>query len=317
MKTTARNLNVSHWGVFAAALLMAFLLYGNTIRNQYCLDDAVVITRNSFVDQGFSGIPDIFSTESFTGFFGKQKELVSGSRYRPLSIATFAIEKQIFQGYKPSVSHFINILLFALTGFLMYLLLEKIVPGDKSTFSYIPIIATLLFMFHPVHTEVIANIKGRDEIMALLFSLAGCLLILRYNESKKVAWLITGTIIWFLGLLSKENAIVFWVLMPVILFLSGVRDTKKYLFPMLAFSVSAIVFLAVRHAVIGGATGGSDELMNDSFLQATADQKYATIFYTLWKYIGLLFFPVHLTYDYYPYHIALTDWGNILSLLGL
>lgn len=321
-KQTAKKLpkvgrNDTNWWVFGIMLVAAFILYGNTIGNQYCLDDSIVVTRNKFVDKGLDGIPDIFTTESFTGFFGQQKDLVSGSRYRPLSIATFAIEKEVMKGYKPAVSHFINILLFAFTGVFIYLLFTKILPVAQTEYKLLPLVASLLFMFHPIHTEVVANIKGRDEIMALLFSLAACFLMLRFNENKRWPLLIASVLLWFLALLSKENAMAFLVLMPLMLYITGARKVKLYLKPMLAFGVVAVLFMVIRHAVIGSNTGISDELMNNSFLQATASQKYATIFVTLWKYIQLLFFPHPLTFDYYPYHIALVSWSNILALAGL
>jgi protein O-mannosyl-transferase len=314
--STIQKFRLSHWVVMSIISAFVFLLYGNTIGNKYCLDDSIVITRNAFVDKGISGIPDIFSTESFTGFFGRQKELVSGARYRPLSIATFAVEKQIFNGNRPSFSHFVNILLFAFTGFLIYLLLKKLLP-KKPTFEFVPLITSLLFVFHPIHTEVVANIKGRDEIMALLFSLIACYLVLKYFDTNRISILLAASIVWLLGLLSKENAIVFWLLMPMILFLAGIKDKKRYMLPLLLFSGVAVLFLIIRHSVIGSSVGVSDELMNNSFLQATIEQKYATIFYSLWKYICLLVFPVNLTYDYYPYHVHLMEWDSAGTLLGL
>lgn len=318
MKTaTLKEFSLNHWVVFGLITLASFLLYGNSIGNKYCLDDSIVITRNSFVDKGLSGIPDIFSKESFTGFFGQQKQLVTGARYRPLSIATFAIEKQLFDGYNPTFSHFVNVLLFAITGFFIYLLLKKLLVTKNPQLKFVSLITTLLFVFHPVHTEVVANIKGRDEIMALLFSLAGCYLVLRYFDTNRIIWLMVASALWFLGLLSKENAIVFWLLMPVMLLIYGVKEIKKYAQPLLLFSLVAVIFLIIRYNVIGSSAGVSDELMNNSYLHATTDQKYATIFYTLWKYICLLVFPVRLTYDYYPYHIQLTDWSGIGALLGL
>lgn len=321
-KQTAKKLpqvkrKYTNWWVLGITLVSAFILYGNTIGNQYCLDDSIVVTRNKFVDKGFSGIADIFSTESFTGFFGRQKDLVSGSRYRPLSIATFAVEKELVKGYKPAVSHFINILLFAFTGLFIYLVLIKLVPATQPAFQLVPLAASLLFLFHPIHTEVVANIKGRDEIMALLFSLAACFLVLRFTETNRLLMLILGALLWFLALLSKENAMAFLVLMPLMLYIKGARKIKLYLKPIMAFGLTAIVFMIIRHAVIGSNTAVSEELMNNSFVQATAGQKYATIFVTLWKYIQLLFFPVQLTYDYYPYHISLVSWGNIMALTGL
>jgi tetratricopeptide (TPR) repeat protein len=312
-----RGFHLNHWVVCVIITLSAFFLYGNSIGNKYCLDDAIVVTKNSFVEKGFSGIPDIFSTESFTGFFGKQKELVSGARYRPLSIATFAIERQIFDSYNPAFSHFVNVLLFAISGFIIYLLLKKLLVYKNPQLQWVPLITALLFVFHPVHTEVVANIKGRDEILALLFSLTACYLVLKYIDTNRMVLLVTGSAVWFLGLLSKENSIVFWVLMPMIIFIYGVKELKKYVVPLGLFSIAAIAFLVIRHKVIGSAIAGTDELMNNSFLQATPGQKYATIFYTFWKYLCLLVFPVKLTYDYYPYHIHLTELSDVGAILGV
>ncbi len=108
--------------VYFLLLIISFILYGNTLQHQYALDDAIVITENDFVKQGVSGIPDILTTDVFTGFFGVKKNLVEGGRYRPLSLVSFAIEYELF-GEEPFVSHLINILLYALSGMLLFSLL--------------------------------------------------------------------------------------------------------------------------------------------------------------------------------------------------
>ena len=89
-------------------LLLPLFLYLNTINNDYALDDSIVITKNMYVQKGLKGIGEIFTTETFTGFFGQQKDLVSGSRYRPLSLATFAFEHELW-GNRPGLSHLINL----------------------------------------------------------------------------------------------------------------------------------------------------------------------------------------------------------------
>ena len=317
MKTEVpvRKFSIPNWIALSIFFVLAFILYGNTLGHQYCLDDSLVITRNAYTKEGLKGIPDIFTTESFTGFFGKQKELVSGARYRPLSIATFAVEQEFFQG-KPMISHLINIILYALTAFFLFLVLQQTLKSYHR-FDYLPFITALIFIFHPIHSEVVANIKGRDEILALLFSISACLMIIKYQEKQHRKFLIFAAILWFLALLSKENAIVFWLLMPMILFMYGIRQIKNYKAPVIVFTLTALVFLFIRYLVIGGASGVSNELMNDSFLGATPEVKYATIFYTLWKYITLLIYPSPLTFDYYPYHISLVDWDNAWALTGL
>lgn len=297
-------------------LIVTFILYGNTIGNRYCLDDAIVITQNKFVQKGCSGLKEIFTTESFTGFFGKEKALVSGARYRPLSIATFALEQELF-GKVPAISHFINIVLYLITGWLLFLILQKIIPGEETKKRWIAFISALLFLCHPIHTEVVANIKGRDEILALLLSLLSLGFTFHFLEKSKRIFLFLAAIAFFLALMAKENAFFVLVMLPLFLYAAGCRTWKQYFKPMLYVTISAMVYFYLRYKVTEGLmVATSNELMNNSFLEATEAEKYATIFYTLGMYLKLLIFPHPLTYDYYPYHIALTDWTNIISLLS-
>src|SRR5690606_20899622 len=63
------------------------LLYANTLRHDYAVDDAIVIYDNEFTTKGVSGIPSLLKYDTFRGFFkveGKES-LVSGGRYRPLT----------------------------------------------------------------------------------------------------------------------------------------------------------------------------------------------------------------------------------------
>jgi hypothetical protein len=111
---------------------LAFALYWMSLSFGYVLDDQIVITDNEFTKEGFSGIWDILSTESFTGYFGSQKDLVAGARYRPLSIVTFAIEQEIF-GDNSFIRHFGNILLYGLCGLLIFRILSILIPNHNYT----------------------------------------------------------------------------------------------------------------------------------------------------------------------------------------
>ena len=99
------------WLIF----LFGFFLYANTISFDYALDDKIVITNNEFTKKGVAGIADLVSNDSMVGFFGKKKNLVSGGRYRPLALVTHALEWEVF-GKNPSISHFINALLYGFTA---------------------------------------------------------------------------------------------------------------------------------------------------------------------------------------------------------
>ncbi len=311
--------------IFFIFLIFGFILYGNTVLNKYALDDAIVITKNKFTKKGIDGIPDILTTEFFTGFFGKEKKLVSGGRYRPLSVVTFALEYEFF-GLNPHISHFINILLYIITGFLLYLSLARLLPGFKSiTITEnikltLPLLAALVWFAHPLHTEVVANIKGRDEIMALMFSLLALLLAVRYYNSAKLTDLILAAVSLFAGMMSKETAIAFVFVIPfsIWLFLSGLKTDKKNITVFIALFAVSLIYLAVRFSVIGLPTSEIPaELMNNPFLGTTTTQKFATILFTFLVYFRLLIFPHPLTYDYYPYHIHITDFSSVAVWLSM
>ncbi len=304
--------------------ISGFLLYGNTIFNKYALDDAIVITKNQFTKKGIKGIPKILSTEFFTGFFGKKKNLVSGGRYRPLSVVTFAMEYELF-GENPHISHFINILLYITTGFLLYIVLSLLFasPPTPKTFFNLPltisILATLLWFFHPIHTEVVANIKGRDEILSLLFALLSMYYYIKYFKDGKMYYLFISSISLFLGLLSKETAITFLFLIPFSVWLFNIQsDIRKQIIPFIILFLFTLVYLIIRIKIVGLPTSNIPaELMNNPFLHSTVSQKFATIFFTFLIYFKLLFFPHPLTYDYYPYHIHLTDFSNPLVIFSI
>lgn len=323
--------------------VVSLALYINTLRNDYALDDSMVLIRNSFTQQGVSGIGDIFKYDTFTGFWVfndstrtveqivKEKKLLAGGRYRPLSLATFALEIELFgkdfydenevyvgQGC-PAINHAMNAIYYALTVVLLYLILVRLFPRKNDSWWFsIPFIAALLFAFHPIHTEVVANVKGRDEILTLLGSLAALWWSIKYIDSKKMYYLILSGLALLCGLFSKENAIVFLAIVPLTLYYFTNAKWKEIGKVMIPLAVASVAFLAVRGMVLGWEhTEQTKELMNDPFINMNFSERYGTIFVTLLMYIKLLFVPHPLTYDYYPWQIPKTELSDGLALLSL
>ncbi len=297
----------------------AFLLYANSLFNQYALDDRMMITENSFTKQGFSGFGNILTNDSFVGFFGKQKNLVAGGRYRPLSHITFAIEYGLV-GFSPFIGHLINILLYAFACLLIYKVLKMLFPpGKKPFYLTISFIATALFIAHPLHTEVVANIKGRDEILSLLGSFGALYFILRYTQNSKPLYLLWASLVFFLGLLSKENAITFIAIIPLTLYFFTKTDTKKIFISTSFLLVIGAVFIFIRTIVLGYlmTTVIDTELLNNPFLGADQAHKFATILFTWGKYLLLLLFPHPLTHDYYPKQIPIIGLSDIRAILPM
>lgn len=306
-------------GLIIAAL--AFFLYAPSLRYGYVLDDQMMYVNNQYVQEGFAGIGKILSTESFAGFFGEQKNLLVGGRYRPLSIVTFAIEKGLF-GQNAALSHFINLLLYALLGWLTYRTLRRIFPPQEKGSWWFSLagLATLLYILHPIHSEAVANVKGRDEIMAALGAMGALYASWRYTQAGEMRWNIIAAVVFFLGLLSKENTLTFIAVIPLALYYFGSASKRHLLINTGTLALTGVLYVALRYAIIGQLLGGPEtdpNPMNDPFVNLSASNKYATIFLTLGWYLKLLVFPHPLTHDYYPYHVPVVGFDDWRALLGL
>ncbi len=297
-----------------------FLLYLNTVQNDYALDDSIVITENAYVKNGTSGIKEIFNNDAFTGFFNKKKDLVAGGRYRPLSVATFAVENSIWHN-NPHISHFINAILYGILCIVLFLMFEKIVIyfGSENIAVPVALISIALFAFHPIHTEVIANIKGRDEILALLFGSWSLLLFMTSIEKRSVKLAAISGFLLLTGLLSKENALTILVIAFLLILMRSKKEKLSvYATPLFSLLLATLLYLMIRFYITGGHTKTiADELMNNPYLFATGSEKAGTILYTLLLYLKLLVFPHPLTYDYYPYHIQLHSLYQSAAICSL
>lgn len=302
------------WQIGLASL--AFLLYANTLGHQFAFDDSIVITGNAFTKQGIAGMHELFTKDFFEGIYGPQGMELTGGRYRPLSLLMFALEWQFFPN-NPAVGHFLNVLFFALTAFLLLSVLTRWFGRE----SIVPYAVTLLFVVHPVHTEVVANIKSRDEILCLFLLLTA----LYSLHQKALKWTILGTVAFFGSMLAKETAFMFVPLLPLIaiVFYNEDKDSvaKAFGAAMLKsapYIVAAVLYYALRYAMVGG-VGGSEtnpDIMENPFVNSPMAEKLGTIGVILLRYMGLMFFPHPLSCDYSYPQIPYVGLGNPLSLLA-
>ena len=299
--------------------LFAFLLNADTLRYGYVLDDGLMITENKFTLKGFAGIKDIMSHDQFTGLSGKEtNNLYSGGRYRPMSQVVFAIEYQLF-GLNPFVGHFVNLLLYGLLSVMIFLLLQKMFVSEKMQewFLTIPFIAVILFIAHPIHTEVVANIKSGDEILCMLGGIAVVYFSLLYFDKNNILYLVYSFVLFLFAILSKESAITFMGIVPLTLFFFRKTKIRDHIIVLVPLVASAAIYFFIRLKVFGFITNTvqSTELNHNPFMHATTAERYATILLTWGKYLQLLIFPHPLTHDYYPKQIPIINWGSIEAIV--
>ncbi len=300
-----------------AIVVLAVTLYINTLQNGYALDDKGIITLNKITEKGFSGIPELLTTSYWKGI---NLRVMS---YRPLSPVTFAIEIGIW-GKNPMASHFFNLLFYMATGLLMLFFLKRLFRKiDPEIPPVIAFLATMLFLAHPIHTEVVANIKGRDSLFEFFFLLLSAHLLLRYLETARTADLVLSVVTFFPALLSKESAITYVIMVPVLLILFDSRTTGKKFTTTLFFLIPVVMFLLLYFLFSEFHSNKRLHIMDNSLLAvAPAASIWATKFLILGKYLLLLIFPHPLVYDYSYNQIPLTGftdprvWLSILAYLS-
>ena len=330
---------------------LAILCYANTLTLHYALDDRMVILESKYtIKGGWESVKAIFSEDTFTGYFGSDHAIVAGGRYRPMSQLTYMIEFQLFGKdvkekignlddyynlhnaknedyfYKtplPFVNHLMNLLYFILLCLLLYEVLDKIFPQHegKKWFQSLPFIAALLFAAHPIHTEVVANVKGRDEIFAMLGAVAALWCSLKYVDTRKWYWLVISFLAFTFGIFSKENAITFLAVLPLSIYYykNEKKRSADYFITLIPLVLGSVFFIWARYKALGSMMQPdmTSNILNNPYVHSTRAQQIATVLITWGIYLKLLFFPHPLTHDYYPHQIAITDFSNPLVWLIL
>jgi tetratricopeptide (TPR) repeat protein len=206
-------------------------------------------------------------------------------------------------------------LLYALACItLLWLLRSVVFPGNPmAAFA-----AAMLFAIHPLHTEVVANVKSRDEILSVLFICLTFIKAFRYYDTRKTSQLVWALVFWFLALLSKEYAVTLLLLIPLAFYIFRNASPAESLKATLPFLIPFGAYLALRFAAYSGvAEGAETNVMNNPYLYATGAQKLASELLVLLRYIGLLFYPARLAADYSYNQLPYTSFADLAVWLSI
>ncbi|MCB0395875.1 MAG: tetratricopeptide repeat protein [Flavobacteriales bacterium] len=287
--------------IFLAAVIPYFI----TLWNGYVLDDDLFILKNRYVQQGVTSIPDLLTTNFSHGADGFNDGL-----YRPLAPITWAIDHSI-AGNNAWFGHAMNILIYGTICVLLYLLLGEMM-GDRNT--QMTMIVALLYAVHPIHTEAVANIKGRDELLAMLFFLMASRAALQYATSSRWTTLLLCVGYFGLAFLSKESAVTAIAVIPLLVFVSKpVSPIRTWRLTFALTLAGVLLFLwrfHVIHSMDRTVDGGIVSLLNNSVVGADGlSGRLASAMWLQCHYIGLLIWPFNLSHDYSYNQIPAVDWG--------
>ena len=297
------------WVYFTIAIAV-FLLYGNTLSNGYVLDDFSVIKENNIVNQGIKNLGQIFKTSYRAGYLN-----VNDGLYRPLSLAMFAIEWTM-KPNNPGLGHFINLLIYVFCGIVLFKTLRRLLPQLN---TYILIGTVLLFIAHPIHSEVVGNIKSRDELLCFLFSFLTIHFIIKYIDDAKSYFLFLGSIFLFIAFLAKESAILTFPILMIMLVFFRKEAMSKIIGIVLSVMIPFIVYMLIRKSVLDSFAGLQSVTMIDNPIGAQTNfgLKLMGSMQVLGEYMQLFVFPHPLIYDYSYNSFPLNDGINLPILIGI
>jgi tetratricopeptide (TPR) repeat protein len=188
----------------------------------------------------------------------------------------------------------------------------QLFPARNPAFAFL---ISLIFMAHPIHTEVVANIKSRDEILSFLNTFIALNLAFRYSLTKSRKDLIWSIVFFYLALLSKETAVVGLALIPLFLFYSGLK-IPEVLKRSIPYAGAAILFFMQKRYFLGGNTARiPNDIINYPYVDSSV--KLPSVFHIFWLCLQKLIYPLPLSYDYSYNQIPASHWSDIGAILGL
>ena len=270
-------------------LAVVALVYGNTLRNQFTMDDGIYILRNSQV-----------TNVSLRGLFTPHK---ISNVFRPVTFASFALNWRLGGG-RPLAFHLCNLILHAIATLLLFLLLERLL-GSSTPARIMAFVAALVFAVHPLHTEAVSSIAGRAEVLAAGFLFAAWILHLRNQQ-------IPALICFVLALLSKESAVIF---LPLLLVGDYACGKWKPWFRYAVIAGVTFVYLGFLWKIQGGRFGQvTISQLDNPLVLIPARWRILNALRVQWKYAALHFFPAKLSCDYSFNTIPIyLDWRQTLA----
>ncbi len=272
--------------------LTAFVVYANSLGHQFTLDDPFFFTQNKTVLKGAAGIPQLFAEGSMQGFTGEG----GVQPYRPVTLASFALQKDFF-GVKPYPAHLVNVLLYVAVCLLFFSAFRRIFREADPRLVFA---MALLYAVHPVHAEVVASVKSRDELLAALFGFASLRAYFGGDGPPSITRILGAAALFALAVFSKESAIALLAVCPLASILFRRQTLRPQLLGQLTLVAVAALFVLVRQAVVGGefSERQSSVLENVLFGAQGFSETAGTKLSILGLYFRLLFFPVQLSWDY-------------------
>lgn len=262
-------------------VVIVLAVYANSWGNPFILDDVTHIRD----DQRLAGWENWI--EVFSSPFFDFKEAGLAQYYRPLVKLVYKIERSCF-GINPFGYHLVNTAFHCLNTLLLYLICRLLIGCPGPSFA-----AALLFGIHPLQTEEVSYISGLGGLGAVSGILASLYFFIRFRISGRSGWYILSIVLFIVGLLFKEIALILPVLLGWYILVSRFNrgNPRERLYRGFLSLIPYIICLAVYLYLRGSL------LVKIDFAAGMGEGmliRFLTFGKGLGIYLGLSLFPIHL-----------------------
>ena len=257
-----------------------FFLYSKIISFDFIgFDEPTLIFDNYKFIRDIGNIPETFKHHIFDApnHFNDSKDY-----YRPFLTISLILDAQ-FGGKTPTPAfyHFTNIIIHISCSLLLFLLFHRLKVNATGAS-----LLTALFAVHPLLTQAIAWIPGRNDSLVTLFILLSFIFFLKHQEKPAWKYFFLHLLFFTMALYTKENAIMFVFVCFYYLFfiekrilVMNIEDngkvfknfTRKYKQPLIfipGYSTIIICWFFMRNSALEGNTNGlSISSINESLLR--------------------------------------------------
>jgi tetratricopeptide (TPR) repeat protein len=215
--------------------IFSIVVYSNSLGGAFVWDDQAFVAHNTAIKTLFNA-PSFF-TDPLTTAIGELAQDV----YRPITTLSYAVD-YFFWGLNSFGYHLTNVVIHASNGVLAFFLLS-IIFGE-----FIPaLIGSLIFISHPVQTEVVSWISGRSSVLFMFFYLSSIIFYIRSCKESKFLLYLASILAFAASLFSKEMAIT----LPIILILydihfAGKTSLKEKIIKYTPYFAIALFYISIR-----------------------------------------------------------------------
>lgn len=272
---------MSHWSIVVLIALASIGLYANTLGNAFLWDDKFLIVGNPRI-RSLRHLPSLFASD----FSAPSDVHGKSGYYRPATMGSYAADYAVW-GMNPKGFHLTNVLVHTLNVVLVYALAFLLLRNRLAS-----ALAGGIFAVHPVHTESVAWVSGRTDLLCASFLLLAFLSFSRISCSvgwRQTTHRLASPLFFLFALWSKETAIV----LPILLiaydgYFGPKARPRHWVKRHVSYWIVALLYLLSRVLILGGI--GPETIHRNRGIYRT----FLTSIKMVGLYVKQIFYPIPL-----------------------